>query len=73
MLTADTCGGELAASSCSQEEEEEDFEWQVEQQLPNEEEEEIRLIGAPSYGFASQHKGVFSKLQVYIVTVFATG
>jgi len=39
MLIADTCGGELAASSCSQEEEEEDFEWQVEQQLPNEEEE----------------------------------
>ena len=26
--------------------------------------QETQLIGAPSYGFANQQKGVFSKLQV---------
>lgn len=80
-LIAETSGAE--ATSCAQEEEEEEFDWQMEQQLPNKEEEvcmfectptgsswmthllqETQLIGAPSYGFANQQKGVFSKLQV---------
>jgi protein SHQ1 len=54
-------GGEVAVSS---EMEEEEFDWQVDQQVPLDENEELHLDKYSSfYGFADQHKGVFSKLQ----------
>ena len=58
------------ACTCIDDGEEEDFDWSIEQKLPEEEAtNKISLNNSVRYGFANQYCGILAKLQVMIIII----
>lgn len=45
------------------------YDWEMDQVLPAEEKEDLSILSGPVYGFASRHRGVFSKLQEEVPSI----
>ena len=58
--------------ACIDNDEEEDFDWSVEQKLPDEEAtDKVSLNNMVHYGFANQYCGILAKLQVMFIMTCA--